>query len=110
MTPAMAAATAAAGGAAAAGDMVGCFTLIKRQGVVNGAAAATGRAGRSRAAAAAAAAGTAGSSDTAMVIMTDGKCFVRFEDWSFSTCDPVFHTTNTEGIVKAGQQLQVMLL
>lgn len=74
MTPAMQA--AAQGAAGPNGAMVGCFTLVKKQGAA-GAAAATGRAGRSRAATAAgraaAASGADDAGDTAMVIMTDGK-------------------------------------
>lgn len=56
--------------------MLGCITLIKKQGAVTGVAAATGRSKRSRAAVAAVAeeqAGAGGDGGTAMMVTTDGK-------------------------------------
>lgn len=70
MTPAMQAA------APAGASMLGCITLIKKQQVATGAAAATGRSKRGRAATAgAAAAEQAGAAveGTAMMVTTDGE-------------------------------------
>lgn len=69
MTPAMQAA------APAGSSMLGCITLIKKQGAATGAAAATGRSKRSRAAVAAVAEeeGTGADGGTAMMVTTDGK-------------------------------------
>lgn len=70
MTPAMQAA------APAGSSMLGCITLIKKQGAATGVAAATGRSKRSRAAVAAVAdeqAAAGGDGGAAMMVTTDGK-------------------------------------
>ena len=81
MTPAMQA--AAQGAAGPNGSMLGCFTLVKKQGAAAGTATATGRVGRSRAATAAgrAAAAAGDGQDTAIVIMTDGESAAKYAFW-----------------------------
>ena len=87
MTPAMQA--AAQGAAGPNGSMLGCFTLVKKQGAAAGTATATGRVGRSRAATAAgrAAAAAGDGQDTAIVIMTDGESAAKYALWITALSD-----------------------